>query len=398
MSRLSAHARKIRNLTLTKQHIASIAWELDLYAMQNLSASSYRVWHFIRALAAFDTQSYSTKISQEFIASKLGCSVKTINRAISEINKADLIDIKHNISIKTGTGVNTYFITFPEDAYKQAEAKSDKTLATPLPSMKIDLEATKQTQKEQPKPITIEKDITHTTINREVKTDVYPPVKTDVHNREYNFSEKNNKAVVVYSSDENKKSILENKERQLTTLLTKLNQQKQTLQIQLRKLNQTTSMDDRLLLLKRALNNTQKVKASKTREQSRALIKQINQLDLKEEQIKKQYEQLTKKLKHFRKNKKVTTDPVYINKLEGVRRFTDQDIKLMLTKLSKLGLSVEKRNQLANEVIFETRFGSLVKNNESQYENPIRKSINIGCKLIREGQWSTPTKFNDVYQ
>jgi hypothetical protein len=398
MSRLSVHARKIRNLTLTKQHIASIAWELDLYAMQNLSASSYRVWHFIRALAAFDTQSYSAKISQEFIASKLGCSVKTINRAISEINKTSLIEIKHNTSIKTGTGVNTYFIIFPEDAYKQAEAKSNKTVTTPLPSMKVNIEATKQAQKEQPEPIVFEKNATNRATHKQPKTDVYPPYKSDVHNSEYYFSEKNNKTVVVNFSDKNKIITLENKEKQLTTLLTKLDQQKQTLQEQLSKLTQTTSTDSRLLLLKRALNNTQEIKTSKTRERSKSLLKQINQLDLKKEQIKKEYEQLTKKIKQSQKTKALTKDPAYINKLEGERQFTDQDLKFVLTKLNKLDLSVEKRNQLANEVIFETRFGSLAKNNETQQKNPIKRSINIGCKLIRAGQWSTPTKFNDIYQ
>lgn len=137
MSHLVLHAQKIRKLTLTKQHIASIAWELDLYSMQNLSASAYRVWHFIRAYAAFDTKCYSAKLSQEYIAEKLKCSVKTISRAIGEIKNAGLIEIQSNISKKTGTQANTYFIIFPEKAYLQAEESLDKSVKLPLASIDI---------------------------------------------------------------------------------------------------------------------------------------------------------------------------------------------------------------------------------------------------------------------
>lgn len=87
-----------------------------------------------------------------------------------------------------------------------------------------------------------------------------------------------------------------------------------------------------------------------------------------------------------------------MNKLQGDRRLSEQDIQLLLTKLKTLNVSTETKNQLANEIIYEARFGSLVKNNQTREENPIKRSINIGCKLIREGQWCRPARFDQVYQ
>lgn len=406
MSRLTVHAQQIRKLTLTKQHTASIAWELDLYAMQHLSASSYRVWHFIRALAAFDTQCYSTKLSQEFLAEKLCCSVKTISRAIGEIKNAGLIEVQNNISIKTGTGANTYFITFPKEAYKQAEAKSDKIATNAPPSMTIDLEATqKQTiRKEAGKPLEKKEEIkvadlaaTNLAKSRD-KVDLTPPVKTDVHYSEFIFREKNNKAVVVNFFDDEKESTLQTKVNQLSTLLTQLNQQKQTLKVQLNKNNPITSTDDRLSVLKKALTNPQSINTSGKSEEVNIKLKQLDQLQLKIEQINRQHEQTTVELKRQKRSTALYKDPSCINQLEGQRQLSDEEIQLLLAKLNPMSLSTEKRNQLANEIIYEARFGSLVKNNQTQQDNPIKRAINIGCKLIRAGQWCTPAKINVMYQ
>ena len=412
MSHLMLHAQQIRKLTLEKKHIASIAWELDLYSMQNLSASAYRVWHFIRAFAAFDTQCYSVKLSQEYIAEKLKCSVKTISRAISEIKNVGLLDIQSNVSRISGTQANTYFITFPKEAYLQAEATSDKVIKFPLPfaansaddtsipalssSLNVDSESLVVSAVSKSFPVA-------TTLPGLIESkdtiDLTPPVKNDVHNRDYNFIEKNNKIVVLdlFKHKEKQQDVLPQQVK-LTTLLTQLKDERQDLMSQLTQCSQFKSTDDRLSLLKNVLNNRLDSNTTKAKEQSSHLLKQLDDLDIKIEQVSKQVENVTVALKRQQKTEFLYQDPTFVNKLEGDRQLSEQDIQLILTKLKALNVSAETKNQLANEVIYEARFGSLVKNNQTQTENPIKRSINIGCKLIRAGQWCRPTKFDQIYK
>jgi hypothetical protein len=412
MSHLMLHAQQIRKLTLEKQHIASIAWELDLYSMQSLSASAYRVWHFIRAFAAFDTQCYSAKLSQEYIAEKLKCSVKTVSRAISEIKNVGLVDIQSNVSRISGTQANTYFITFPKEAYVQAEATANKVVKFPLPcaanntgdttistpSSTLDIDAEPLVVRAVSKSLSVATTLPRPNESKDT-IDLTPPVKSDVHNRDYNFIEKNNKIVVfnLFNQEEKQEDVLP-QQIKLTALLTQLKDEKQDLRRQLIQCSQFKSTDDRLSLLKNVLNNRLDSDTTKTRQQSSQILKQLDDLDIKIEQVSKQVEKVTVALKWQQKNELLYQDPTFVNKLEGDRQLSEQDIQLVLTKLKALNVSTETKNQLANEVIYEARFGSLVKNNQTQDENPIKRSINIGCKLIRAGQWCRPTKFDQIYK
>lgn len=418
MSHLDVHARKIRKLTLTKKHIASIAWELDLCAMRKLSSSSYKVWHLIRAFAAFDKENYSTTLSQEFLAEQLYCSTKTISRAINEIKAAGFLNVKNNISKATGTTANTYFIIFPEEAYKNAEAQSDKN--SPLPSMAIDIDNLDITNNNQTtcKAATTEtkasvetgtkhQDNLDTSISistaNTVNSDDTPLDKNDVHNRDCNFREKNNKAVVVNFIETDSKKIentIEAEHKQLSTLLSKLNNQKQDLQNKLKQSRIAISDEDRLAQLKQALRHStsQETKTSSFQQSSSELLKQIDRIDLQLEQYNHHYQLLTNKLNETKKRQRLTLNPKYVNEIEGDRKLTDTDMALVSNKILAFGLSNDKSNQLINEVVFETRFGSLVKNNQTQRENSIKRAINIGCKLIREGQWSTPTNLELCHQ
>ena len=414
MSHLMLHAQQIRKLTVNKQHIASIAWELDLYSMQNLSASAYRVWHFIRAFAAFDTQCYSAKLSQEYIAEKLKCSVKTVSRAISDIKNAGLIDIQSNVSRMSGTQANTYFITFPTEAYVQAEATPDKAIKFPLPFATQSMENTTLSASSSnldvetestPKAVTVISsslpiaNVEPEPIESSDIIDLTPSVKNDVHNRDYNFIEKNNKIVVfdLFKHKEKQDDVLPQQVK-LTTLLTQLKNERQDLMSQLTQCSQFKSTDDRLLLLKNVLNNRLDSEITKTRQQSSQILKQLDDLDIKIEQVSKQVENATVALKRQQKTECLYQDPSFVNKLEGDRQLSEQEIQLILTRLKTLNVTTEQRNQLANEVIYEARFGSLVKNNQTRDENPIKRSINIGCKLIRAGQWCRPTQFDQLYK
>lgn len=413
MSHLTLHAQQIRKLTLTKQHIASIAWELDLYSMQNLSASAYRIWHFIRAFAAFDTESYSANLSQEYIAEKLKCSVKTISRAIGEIKALGLIEVQNNVSKLSGTQANTYFITFPKEAYAQAEATSDKVAKFSLPCFTQQQESVS----DEARPSHLE---AHTNLNTvpaismalPMKNlpskqpegmdiiDHTPPVKSDVPYRDINFIEKNNNVVVfdLSKNEEKQDEVSPLQQVQLTTLLTQLKNERQSLTTQLAQSSQFKSVNDRLSFLKDVLNNRADSNAQEAENKSNHVLQRLNDIDIEIEQVSKQLEKHNIAFEKLQKTQLLHQDPSFVNKLQGDRQLSEQDIQLLLTKLKTLNVSTEAKNQLANEIIYEARFGSLVKNNQTREENPIKRSINIGCKLIRAGQWCTPTKFDQVYQ
>lgn len=417
MSHLDVHARKIRKLTLTKKHIASIAWELDLCALRKLSSSSYKVWHVVRAFAAFDKEHYSATLSQEFLAEQLCCSTKTISRAINEIKAAGFLKVKNNISKATGTTANTYFIIFPDEAYKNAEAQSDKT--SPLPSMAIDVDnldinnrnhTACKTQPNEAKAnvesVTNDQDHLEISLSQPVANgdnlDDTPLDNNDVHNRDCNFREKNNKAVVV-NLFEIKSKIIENpietEHKQLSTVIAKLNNQKQDLQNKLKQLRVTVSDEDRLAQLKQALRHSASLEIKRNSSQlaSSRILKQIDQIHLQLEQYDHRYKHLTNELNKTKKRQKISLDPQYVNGIQGDRKLSDVDMTLVSKKVKAFGLPEDRSNQLINEIVFEARFGSLVKNNQTQKENPIKRAINIGCKLIREGQWSTPSNFARVY-
>jgi len=406
MSRLSVHAQKIRKYTLLKKHIASIAWELDLYALKKLSSSSYRIWHLIRAYAAFDTETYSTTLSQEFLAEQLDCSVKTITRAISEIKREGLIHVQNNVSKKTGMGANTYFIVFPEEAYAQTAEQADKT--SPLPSIAIDIHAVKANK--------VIDSMCKNPIPRNCNSrsltmdniDSNPPVKNDVHNRDYNSREKNNKSVVVDIFEEQSNSgdyseettHLERKVKQLITMRHELQNKKQQLEGQLKPFRQTYSSEKRIQRLKQALCGVKKENDTSLSLNKKVseLFHKRDQLDFQQEQITRQIDCLQTEIQQQQRHQKLHQDPRCIHQLEGQRKLSEQEMTFVFKKLSAFNLSAKRRNQLINEVIFETRFGSLVKNNQTQQENSIKRAINIGCKLIRAGQWGTPSNISSVYQ
>lgn len=232
------------------------------------------------------------------------------------------------------------------------------------------------------------------------KIDLTPSVKNDAPYRDNKFIEKNNKIVVFDFSEneENQENILSTQLVELNTLLSQLKGEKQSLMAQLTQCSQLKSTADRLSYLKNVLNNRLDPSAKKAREQSHHMLEQLHDLDIRIDQVSKQVENITIALERKQKTQLLYQDPGFVNRIEGKRQLSEQEMQLILIKLNSLNLSTEIKNKLANEVIYEARFGSLVKNDQTHEENPIKRSINIGCKLIKTGQWCKPTRFDQIYQ
>lgn len=414
-----SHATRIKYFTLEKKHIASLAWELDFYALRKLSASSYRVWHVIRAYAAFDKEQYSATLSQAFLAKKISCSEKTIRRAIAEIKAKKLLEVQSNYSAKNGTAANTYFITFPEEAYVAVEAQDNKKSAAYVMQSINDQQETIIENKALMTHIEARKitsNITHQEVSIEnplgANNGLNPPVKSDRHYREYNFREKNNRELDVVSFSNNDHFFpsielpLSQAEENLSRLrqqITQLNELKHRLQQELKNVTPVLSEEERLSRLRQALqpakNNSsdgdhQKI-VNDDQATAQKLREQLYVLDNQQERLHDQEKFLQQARELEQHRAMLQQNPYCIHQLSGERKLNQADLSLISTKLAALQLKPSQQHQLMNEVVYEARFGSLVKNNETQQENPVQRALHIGCKLIRYGRWSTPLALKD---
>ena len=89
------------------------------------------------------------------------------------------------------------------------------------------------------------------------------------------------------------------------------------------------------------------------------------------------------------------TNPYFVASKPGERKVTEFTLKRILKTLQSYGYKQPVRIRLANEIIQESRFGSLATNNLTKQENSMERSVNIGLKLVREGRWHTPNTMRD---
>ena len=105
-------------------------------------------------------------------------------------------------------------------------------------------------------------------------------------------------------------------------------------------------------------------------------------------------EQLENKIQEQKREQAIQshlqTNPYFIAEKEGNRQVSHFTVKRILKTLREYGYSENLSIEITNEIVFESRFGSLVKNNQNGQENGVDRSVNIGMKLVREGRWSTP--------
>ncbi len=392
MKTSASRVERIQFLTKTKRYSAPIAHQLKSSARKTLSAGAYKTWDLLRDMAAFDTKSYSIKISQETIAKELDCTVKTIGRHVSEIKQAGFIKVKYNINKLNVTEACTYYIDFPEPVYVLAEAEKDRISAPTTTSDTIPVASYKTMDFRQ---ATLPYSHPAIFVDRPDSIVHNHPDKNVVHiNNQIN--NKNNNAVVDFSfmNTEQDQELEETHER-LTILLTQCNNQKQETEKQLFGLSPSVAVEDHISKLKKIITTNEKPFFEVNNEKQQ-LNEKIVQLNQQTEVIKRELELVSTKLDKQQKEKHLNHNPSYTNKLLGDRQFSTYEINSMLEKLQNCGVGRGHLNRLANEIVFEARFGSLVKNSQTKEENSIQRCINIGCKLVKAGQWSTPSNFMKV--
>lgn len=414
MNNSVSRVERINFLTKNKRYVAPIAFQLKSSARKMLSAGAYKTWDFLRDLSAFDIKNYSIKISQEYLASELDCSLKTISRHISEIKKAGFLTIKHNIKQDKTNEPSTYYINFPESVFVLAELENNRTSIVNEDSSIIS-----------EKDAAIKTNILHTNIKEnKCYTITQEPLSFSIKNSNIlirnsapsstlldsctpkdknvqcltvkndslinNIKINNNNIVVdlsLYEQENNKN--FQQKISDLELRLDNCKNDKTAIQLQLKKFKSIYSLDDHLKSLKDAIKNPNK-KTLVINSEIQNLNNQLQKNSEVEEYLKVQLKLLESKLQSYKKFEEVKQNPNFINHVNGDRQFTTKELNSMLDKLKSYGLSGKQLNSIANEIVFESRFGSLTKCPSKKEFNSIKKCINIGCKLVREGQWSTP--------
>ncbi len=154
------------------------------------------------------------------------------------------------------------------------------------------------------------------------------------------------------------------------------------------------------ILIKRKEILTQKLNRSNhSKDVTYELLRQIGIVedqiqfltDTQQQEFKKR-EHDTKKLKQ---QSELVENPYYVATLQGEREIKQNMIIKTIQELSNLGYPQKEANRLTNELIFETRFGSLRQSKLQGKGLTVQHALHIGLKLIREKRWSTPTHFQN---
>lgn len=343
---------------------------------RNLSAQSVKVWQLLFNKAKYNSE-YKVKLSYSSIAQLLGRSVRSISRYIKELTNRGYLVIISNFKSNGGQLANTLLVRVPQEFIKNAENTNDR-------KKNVSKENSFNSSK---------KDTVKTTQNA-IKNNI-PPDKNDIEDGVKNDIQKNinndlkktnnNKNVAVNICNENnnpnlyspinnkmQESIL-NYEKEIKFLEEKNISYKEIVTANYKEMaSGKLSREDHLLLLEETGKYDSQIFISEHR------INYLIGLIEKEKTTKQVVDELA-------------ADNSLIQNKPGGKCIPEFTFKRLVKRLESYGYESDKLNVLINEIVFEIRFGSLVKSQDKKEPLDIEMAVNIALKLVREGRWSTPS-------
>jgi|GEM_PF-3038289 len=200
-----------------------------------------------------------------------------------------------------------------------------------------------------------------------------PSDKTGTQNN--NIKENNNNNIVVSSTDKNQtSSTIEEKIHQLEAKKTELEKLDREEGLKLSQLEDHIALYDHLQYL-----GSIRSKISFIQEE----IDKLRKLTVSSNKITSEGNILQTQLKNI------------LNKPGGnsISVFT---FKRLVKTLESFGYSGNSLNCLINEIIFEVKFGSLTRSNQTGTILNTDHAVNIALKLVREKRWTTPIFFKKI--
>jgi len=385
MATMACSAEEIIELNQTKEYTAVSTFLLDtLFADPNLTAQSSKLWQLLYNKARYNPQ-FEIKISYKKLAVLLNKSTRTIQRYVLTLVNQGYLIVKVNYKNNGGQAANTILVRFPE--YKVKLAKS-----------------TKERAKIEPEYISIVKDqpeIIQTTSESSLDSDKNV---TRINNI---FINNNNNNVVSFSDFSNSDSKpenpnnqpeIQNQESKLDTIQRQLKDMQTditeiTTKYEAAKIDYTAEItniygENRIgIMINKNITPEARNTIYHKMKIMHELESQIDYLTNKKTGLESSLASMHNKLGL---QNQLLGNPYFIASKPGERR-VDQSILLRLSKkLDAYGFKGANKIKLINEVLYESRFGSLVKSNITKAELVIENSINIALKLVREKRWHTP--------
>ena len=378
-----------------------------------LNAQTTKLWQILFNKARYNPN-LEIKISYSYLGKKLGKSTRTIARYVDLLQKSGYLVVTHNFDNKGGQRPSTISIRVPEFSIEHIKKRKDRPTKNRLESNEslilenkktnlttYEVEITQQTslettlKQERDEPFNvlcetfndglIKSDITQTStapkdieiyaqcVATEIITQPLDNIDREGHdnnvlhkdNNKKDINKNNNNTVVAFLQDEELKSKRINLEQEIKLL------QDQHIE----ETKQLTTIKDKALLYDQ--------------------IKKTNELDTALRLAKMSLERVNKEINENDLSNKteatLNNNSNFILHKQGERPLTQFTFKRLVRSLKKYGYQGNILNSLINEIIFEVRFGSLIKCNKTQTPLSLDNAINIGLKLIRENRWSTPT-------
>jgi hypothetical protein len=339
-----SEAEKIQNLNKNKEYVLfSSALLKEMFADTNLNAQQLKCWQLLYDLAKFN-KNLEVKISYYQICKMLNRSKRTVIRYLSHLTLIGYINTIHNIDYKNNTHFpNTFEVRVPFyifDKLKNLKNRNNKL------KVQIDDNQAKLSSGENIN-IKINNNNTLTTFNKE------------------NLGEKSNS--LLFSSFE----------KEIQHQINLLSEEKGKLNQALK--NNTLPSEEAYAALRKISENDSKI-----------LFLQETQ----EQQIKKTRE----KEKMLNQEKTLTENPYWTAMLTGERSVGKATVKKAVVELTHIGYPPAEAHRLTNEIIYETRFGSLRESKIDKKPLSAEHALHIGLKLIREKRWNKPKTLEAMLQ
>lgn len=330
-----------------------------------LNAQTVKLWQLLFNKAKYKNN-LSTKLSYCYLAKILNKSVRTILRYSKTLVEAGYIIIEKNFDESGGQRSNTFLIRVPEaliQEVQQEKNRGSKTSNTVHENKRVESSS-----------ITIQE--------AEIKCqqdDIFVMGEGDTsvtHNNSFkDYNNKNNKNVVVSFDEKNNipDPEIEIIQKNISVLENSIHPLEEKIKQEWNCFIEISSND-----VSNSYSQRQKIR------QLEAYLDSVK-VDLEKEKM---------RLNSFnRKNESViplNEDKEYFLQKEGSRKISSYCFKRLVKSLEKQGFNNFSLNRITNEIVYETRFGSLIRNNKNQQELNVENAINIALKLVKEGRWNMP--------
>jgi len=395
MSAQPCRAEDIININHQKEYtlIATDLLESVLTDTQ-LNAQTVKLWQILFNKARYNAK-LEIKISYLFLGNKMGKSTRTIARYVDCLQKSGYLIVKHNFDNNGGQRPSTLSVRVPTSLIDHAKKRKDKTKKNTLCNNKIFISKTindkvdvyNATEVSVSAAIDSSKVLCETLKNRFIKESPEHHNQSAPHQEESNKNDNNGRGGddrSVLQKNNNKKDINNNNIPSVVIISEDNEQTTKRIALQ----EEVTLLENQIAEKNRHIANIQNhdLRYDKIRECA-ALEGMLNIQQIALERLNREW---IEKTKHNTVAIKLDNDANLIQNKMGERPLSQLTFKRLVKFLKAYGYHGSELNCLINEIVFEVRFGSLIRCNKTQKHLDIDNAINIALKLVRENRWSTP--------